>query len=383
MKYMALLGRLWKLSLAELEEGLGEKCGSSLRAQNLDKTGVVATFESENAPDIRRFGGVQKFGELIGGFAEAREFLVALPEGKITLGVSDFRRGANGFKAQGEALKLKKMLQRRGRSVRVLQNKDAVLSTATSHHNQLAEKPNHVEIMILNGEYYKLTGVQNITEYAKRDQARPARDAKVGMLPPKLAQILINLCGELPKGAKLLDPFCGTGVVLQEALLNGYRALGTDVNPRMVEYTERNLRWICEEKGLKPEFEVAEGDATSFDWRGKFGEIDAVAAEAFLGQPMSQPPAEIKLKQEKQRCREIILGFYKNLAGQIKQGTPVVVAIPAWLRPSGEYERLKILDEVEKLGYNVVKFRNLGQEDLLYYREGQIVAREIIVLRKK
>lgn len=98
---------------------------------------------------------------------------------------------------------------------------------------------------------------------------------------------------------------------------------------------------------------------------------------------MSLPPAEIKLKQEKQECSSIILGFLKNLSAQIKSDTPVVIAVPAWLRPNGDYERLNLLDEIKNLGYNVKSFRNLGQKDLLYHRDQQIVAREIIVLRKK
>ena len=73
----------------------------------------------------------------------------------------------------------------------------------------------------------------------------------------------------------------------------------------------------------------------------------------------------------------------KNLAGQIQPRTPVVIAVPAWLRPDGSYKRLKLLDEIEELGYNVISFKNLEQNDLLYHRAEQIVAREIIVLRKK
>ena len=95
---------------------------------------------------------------------------------------------------------------------------------------------------------------------------------------------------------------------------------------------------------------------------------------------MSQIPPEIKLKAEKQECQAIILGFLKNLAGQIRPGTPVVIAAPAWLRENGEYSRLNILDEIEDMGYNV---NNKTREGLLYSREGQIVARDIIILRKK
>ncbi len=385
MQYLAVLGRLPALSIAELSAQFPASEASFERGKNLRQNLLFFSLPDGQTPDISRFGGVQKFGVFLGNFKATVDFLSSLPEGKITLGLSDFRPHASAFKAQGEALKLKRLLSRNGRSVRVLSNKSAVLSTATSHHNQLAEKPNHVEIMLTSAGYFNLLGVQNITEYAKRDQARPARDAKVGMLPPKLAQILINLCGPLPKNARLLDPFCGTGVVLQEALLDGYAAYGTDLDPRMVAYSEKNLAWLTSSspfaKTLKsPVFAVEEGDAVSHTWQGT---ISAVAAEAFLGQPMSAPPADIKLRQEKARCREILLGFFKNLAPQIAENTPVVIAVPAWLRPAGHYETLNLLDEVEKLGYNVMKFRNLGQADLLYFREGQIVAREIIVLRKR
>jgi hypothetical protein len=95
---------------------------------------------------------------------------------------------------------------------------------------------------------------------------------------------------------------------------------------------------------------------------------------------MSMVPPEIKLKTEKQECKAIILGFLKNLAGQIQTDTPVVVACPAWLRENGTYARLEILDEISKMGYNV---NNKSREGLIYHRDGQIVARDIIILRKK
>ena len=345
MKYLAVLGRQPEISIAELEA-------------------------TEFCTDIDRLGGTLKLAEKLN--ERPIEYLQKLPEGKITLGVSDYSEKASRKTATMEALKLKKILVRHGRSVRVVENKEATLSTATSLHNGLSGKNERkVELIKVEDEWYKVIGVQDIDAYAKRDQARPARDAKVGMLPPKLAQILINLCGPLKPGATILDPFCGTGVVLQEAILMGYRAYGTDISERMIEYSEKNLKHFGFDN-----YKVEVGDATSFKWSEK---IDAVACEGYLGRPMSQAPVEIKLKTEKQECGTIVLGFLKNLAGQIKAGTPVVMAIPAWLRENGEYSRLEILDEIESLGYNV---NNKSREGLLYYREGQIVARDIIILRK-
>ena len=345
MKYLAVLGRQPEISIAELEA-------------------------TDFCTDIERLGGTMKLAEKLD--ERPIEYLQKLPEGKITLGVSDYSEKASRKTATTEALKLKKILVRHGRSVRVVENKDATLSTATSLHNGLSGKNERkIELIKVNDEWYKIIGVQDIEAYAKRDQARPARDAFVGMLPPKLAQILINLCGPLPKNATILDPFCGTGVVLQEAILMGYRAYGTDISEKMIEYSDRNMKYFDFKN-----YKVEVGDAVSFKWAEK---IDAVACEGYLGKPMSMIPNEMKLKTQKQECKAIIIGFLKNLAGQIKTKTPVVIAVPAWLRENGEYSRLEILDEIEKLGYNV---SNKSREGLLYHREGQIVARDIIILRK-
>ena len=393
MKYLAVLGRLAAISIAELEAQFGK----------VTKKGGLAFFDSDIAPDINRLGGSIKIAEKLPG--SPIEYLQNLPEGKITFGVSDYSAHPNARRAGSEAMKLKKILTRHGRSVRIVENKGTALSSATSLHNGLSgSKSNKLELIFVEKDWWRVIGVQDIDAYAKRDQARPARDAKVGMLPPKLAQVLINLCGPLPAGSRILDPFCGTGVVLQEALLMGYQAYGTDINERMVSYSQKNLEWIVGTKndsvsafrsaaarelapaargdgpagrGREESFLVQQGDATSFTWNQP---IDAVAFEGFLGQPMSLPPAEIKLKAEKQTCSSIILGFLKNLAPQIKAETPVVMAIPAWLRENGRYSRLDILDEVEKLGYNLM---DRSRDGLLYFREGQVVARDIIILRKK
>ena len=369
MQYLAVLGRLPKISLAELE---------SLYTDVKPISDTLATFTAKDTPSIDRLGGIMKLAQKLD--LPPLEYLRNLPAGKITLGISDYSARTSISAVRKEAMRLKKILVRHGRSVRILDNKSAVLSTATCHHNKLGKKPLHVELIKVNTDWYLGLGVQNITAYARRDQARPARDAKVGMLPPKLAQILINLCGFLPKEARVLDPFCGTGVVLQEAYLMGYIPYGTDKSERMVEHAKRNLEWLTASVQPLAKQALNTGDATNFIWKQP---IDAVACETYLGPPMSQPPADIKLKEVQAECREIILGFLKNLAPQLKSGTPLAIAVPAWRRPDGSYARLNILDEIANLSYNVKKFKRLSQADLLYYREGQMVAREIIVLRKK
>ena len=394
MKYVAIAGRQPLISLAEIQalyDKAARLVGKKLVFFEIDEDG-----EENISPDINRLGGSLKLGRFFDtDFSKLAKFLATThPEGKITLGISDFSKQKKSGLAKQKSMELKRNLAKMRRSVRVITSNEPEISSATAHHNQLGEKAGCFEIFLIDREIYLSLGTQNITAYTERDQARPARDAKVGMLPPKLAQILINLCGKLPEEARVLDPFCGTGVVLQEAAIMGYVPYGTDLNERMVEYSKKNLSWLFNERNQK-RFKllssliqkkdqilnaISVGDATSFTWEG---EIDAVAFEGYLGAPMSKPPVDIKFKTEKAKCREIAMGFLKNITPQIKSGTPVVMALPAWLRENGKYVGLNILDEIQEMGYNFEKFQDLSQSDLLYYREGQIVAREIIVIRKR
>ena len=394
MKYVAIAGRQPLISLAEIQ-ALYDKA-ARLVGKKLVFFEINEDGEENISPDVNRLGGSLKLGKFFDtDFSKLAKFLAtAHPEGKITLGISDFSKQKKSGLAKQKSMELKRNLARMGRSARVITSNEPEISSATAHHNQLGEKAGCFEIFLIDREIYLSLGTQNITAYTERDQARPARDAKVGMLPPKLAQILINLCGKLPEEARVLDPFCGTGVVLQEAAIMGYVPYGTDLNERMVEYSKKNLSWLFNEYNQKrfkilPDLiqkkdqilnAISVGDATSFTWEG---EIDAVAFEGYLGAPMSKPPVDIKFKTEKAKCREIAIGFLKNITPQIKSGTPVVMALPAWLRENGKYAGLNILDEIQEMGYNFEKFQDLSQSDLLYYREGQIVAREIIVIRKR
>ena len=138
------------------------------------------------------------------------------------------------------------------------------------------------------------------------------------------------------------------------------------------DYSDKNLKHFDFKN-----YEVGVGDAISFHWNQP---IDAVACEGYLGKPFAKIPSEMELKEQKQECGAIVLGFLKNLADQVKASAPVTIAVPAWLRENKTYERLDILDLIDKLGYNV---ENKSREGLLYHRDNQVVARDIIILRKK
>jgi tRNA (guanine10-N2)-dimethyltransferase len=193
------------------------------------------------------------------------------------------------------------------------------------------------------------------------------------MLPPKLAQIIINLA-KPGAGSTVLDPFCGTGVVLQEALLMGRYAYGTDLEPRMIEYTKKNLEWLI--GPAKQKLEV--GDATSYTWES----FDAIAAETYLGRPFSSTPSPTVLQEVMQDVDTIHRKFLKNVASQTKPGFRMCLAVPAWKTPQG-FKHLKTLASLEEMGYTRVSFVHASNDELIYHRENQIVARELVTLIRK
>jgi tRNA G10 N-methylase Trm11 len=390
--YVAILGRQPALSLAELERVFGSVSQLSHEAALVDTKSL----------DVERLGGTQKAGRVIltlpvGDWRKASLKIVQHyqkswrgHEGKITLGISAYGFDASPRDVQKTGLILKSKLSSGGTSLRLVPNQEAALNTATSHHNKLGLSDNKIELLVVRGRSQVVIaesiGAQNITALAARDQGRPKRDAFIGMLPPKLAQIMINLALGDRTTAKepvnILDPFCGTGVILQEALLFGYGVSGSDLNPKMVDYTLKNLAWF-QEKLPAPGtvLSVMEADATDATWP-QLKSIGAVVAETYLGQPFSAPPSKAKLTEVRGNCDHIIKGFLKNLAPQLRSGTPVTLAVPAWRASDGTLTHLPLISRLSELGYTRVTFTSVEDKDLVYFRPDQVVARELLVLTK-
>jgi tRNA G10 N-methylase Trm11 len=399
--YIAILGRQPALSMAELEQIYGPDHVAWFSRD-------TATVSAETFA-ISRLGGTLKAGHITielasGDWRRASMEIVrrytdiwSEAEGKITLGISAYGFDVAPRDVQKTGILLKEALKKTGTSLRLIPNTDTQLNTATSHHNKLGLSPNKVELLVVRGETGRIiiaesTGAQNITALAARDQVRPKRDPFVGMLPPKLAQIMINLTGLAvqqrvasgraapAKPPRLLDPFCGTGVILQEAALMGYAVYGTDLSDKMVDYTKANLTWLADSHRLSIDATVHQADATEARWQPP---INVVVAEAYLGQPFSAPPSPAKLEEVKKNVDRIITAFLKNIGQQLHPGTPLCLAVPAWRDTAGRITHLPFLIQLKELGYDQQPFSHVSPGSLIYYREDQVVARELLVLVKR
>ncbi len=384
---IAILGRQPSISLAELEAIYGAK-------SIIPISEYAALVNSDSPLSQTKLGGTMKSArilntlensELAEAFSYLQEFLpehlMYLPEGKLQLGVSIY-----GYKAQRDwllkqMLTLKKVIKKTGQSVRIIENKTEILESAQVLYNKLTSELGCEILLIKQGNNIlvaQTTGVQNIDDYSKRDFDRPKRDSYVGMLPPKLAQIMINLANPAT-GTTVLDPFCGTGVVLQEALLMGTLVYGTDISEKMIRYSRDNLNWLQELYSKSSSWYLEEADATKHTWRQP---IDTVVCETYLGKPLIHLPNGTEFKKITEEANVIARDFLKNIAPQLKQGARLSIALPAWNLGNNRFYHLPLLDQLEDLGYNRLEFDHAKSSELIYYREDQIVARELTILEK-
>jgi hypothetical protein len=98
---------------------------------------------------------------------------------------------------------------------------------------------------------------------------------------------------------------------------------------------------------------------------------------------LAKNPSIDQINLEMYHCQELLQKFLSNIHSQIKSGTRLCLAIPAWQYRPGKLIRLRLLDSLESIGYNRVSFKNSDPLDLIYYRPNQVVGRELLVITKK
>lgn len=393
MKSILILGRQPELGIAELESLYGPE-----KLSLVSNTAVILDVEPAEVY-FDRLGGSVKLAKYLADIETTKwadimsilrkavpERLQDLPEGKLKLGLSCYDLDVDVDTINRSLLELKKVIKNEGRSVRVVPNKSIALNSAQVLYNQLTSELGWELLLIRSGNQTILAQTvreQDIDAYSARDRQRPKRDSKVGMLPPKLAQIIINLAdrgGEITQKPKIiLDPFCGTGVVLQEAILMGYSAYGTDIEPRMIEYSEANLKWLTDQTKQASKSDLEVKDAMTGNWDQPF---DLVACETYLGRPLATEPDESTLQKIISDCDFIHKKFLKNIINQLPDKATMAIAVPVWQYKTKDIH-LPVLDHLEEIGYTELSFVHTAGSKLTYRRQDQIVGREIVIITKQ
>ncbi|MDA4129344.1 MAG: DNA methyltransferase [Thaumarchaeota archaeon] len=193
----------------------------------------------------------------------------------------------------------------------------------------------------------KLYGYTEFTSdvlgYERRDFTRSYQDPTT-TLGPRIARVLVNLTG-LRKGETLLDPFCGLGTILQEALMCSLNSVGIDISEANVRKCKSNLEWFKKDFRISEKLrsQIVRGDSTRLN-ASYLPKVHGIATEPLLLPKFESNPtaseAEEVLLQVKMEYADSIRAFSRLL--QTEQKAALVA--PEIVDDRGRVHTIKVED---------------------------------------
>lgn len=252
-------------------------------------------------------------------------------------------------------------------------------NTATILHNNLRTEGG--AYLIRGNTAYRINQIQDFESFATRDMEKPRRNAKRGMLPPKLARILINL-SLIEKHHTLLDPFCGSGTLLMEAAEIGVTHIcGSDKSPDAVYDSQQNMGWLSEHGTPIEDCKIRTADATELSRFMPKESVDRIATEPYMGRPCTGRETFDELQKNAHELQSLYKKTLQECAAILQNNGILVMTFPCFAHSKKPIETWS-KELIAKLPFSVLPL--LPKEDtLLYNRPDQFVARRIVRLQKK
>ncbi len=411
--YAFTLGREWKLSLAELISIWWEE-SYQMHSEEVAIFQIVGYSDEQLAKKFLTFGGSIRM-IAITGESSPETFptdTIALiiwerHESKIT-----FALGTYGleYRLSDIGLRIKKTLTEKWLSVRLANTENKNINAASYKKDKLSRSKTEYNLIVIGDTTYigYTIACQDIDAYANRDTAK-VRDMVVGMMPPKLVQMMINISGA--SHTSLYDPFCGLGTTLIEAAnMWILEVSGSDLSNDMVRASKDWLEEFIKTELVWQERIRTAGGTPAKDFTGltrQIFQLDArevktafmkqnvkknttIISEGYLGEVMS--PRDITLdrvQSERRKLANMYDAFFHGLSEVGYTGT-IVMSFPFW-NIHGTYSYLgEIYEVIRKNWFQTVSLLpgdmglNTREWSLLYRRENQTVGREIVkIVRSK
>ena len=423
MTYFFILGNNPTLSIAEIINVLS---GTTSRIkQTSSKVLILESKREINVESLQKqLGGTIKIGEVVCSIDLTlrsdlvNRILKLLPQGfkKVYFGFSFYNLGSTkkdkGFQKKREqriirdiALEIKKELKEKSIASRWVNSSKQILSSVIVRKNKLLNQGIEIVFLIDGDKFFlgKTLTCQDFEQYSWRDFGRPARSIKNGMIPPKLGQIMVNLSLEhgFPlKKEVFLDPFCGSGTILQEALLIGYEnIIGTDKDKKAIINTQKNLEWLAVRfrKSLSLDrVKIFQSDISEVSKKIKPRSIETIVTEPYLG------PLRFKISDFRfmiKRLSQLYILAFKEFKKILKSDKRVVIIFPVFSAQGGSasggkkgLQFLPILEQIIEMGWQIKspipqfllknpEIRVTNRNSIIYSRPDQRILREIFIFK--
>jgi len=248
---------------------------------------------------------------------------------------------------------------------------------------KVIKKGFEVVAFLSHDKYYlgKTLALTDTKGYFERDFKRPYKKSIIS-LPPRLARILSNLVGAR-KNRVILDPFCGTGTILQEAMMLNADVIGIDIKEIYVKKAKENLAWLKNRYGLNSNFKVLKGDAT------RLSEFLDVKVNGIATEPILLPPLRGPLSKEKalnllKKPQKIYYAALREFKKVLKEEGRIAIILPYILTKGGETVSFPIKDQAKKLGLETFLPKDIKINYPLFYKseKEKVVNRGLWMFKK-
>ena len=411
MKYFFILGKNSTLSSAEIASVFEN---FKLEFFLLGCSSEVLLVEIKKSIDIRglllRLGGTIKIGvvtdelskiepeDIIKNFkiTAEKKFYFGFSFYKLNEEISAQELKKKYQSVQKLGMEVKKFLKEKGCRGRWVTSREINLSSVVVEKNKLLTPFGAEIVFLFNQEKIylgKTLAVQEFEEYSFRDFGRPKRDMRVGLMPPKLAKAMINFT-QVDFNQVILDPFCGFGTILGEAMLLGYRNLiGSDINAKTLEGARQNLEWQKKNYQLSIiNYQLLKSDVKDLSKKLSPQSVDAIVTEPYLGPPLKGSEIKEVLEKLLHEIKKLYLASFDVFKQILKKDGKIVIIFPVYVY-NGQKIFLEILPEFEKLGFKITSplpeiftkcfaFKLTARGSILYSRPDQRVGREIFIFKR-
>ena len=358
-KTFFILGRNPELSRLEILEFLKARNRTHEEIFFQDNILVIKTNKGERF-NIQEFGGTIHLGEITfeGNQEELENYLKRneiIPSDKFsyaTFGNQDSQILKEKFKQEH-----KKASQKHGRKLLKFQDghkqENPKADFYIFHHSH-----NNVTYLSIATQSY------DSTEVKKRDMQKPIRRESLA-ISPRLSKILINLSGAKPHD-RLLDPFCGIGSILSEALIKRINVHGIDKDKQATIDAQTNLEWLTTQYDIQTSYKIENNDSR----RAPDLQFAAIATETPLGKILRKKPSDNQAKQIIQNFEAYMIPILKRLKKVKKPSAKIAITFPV----------------IRNLHTNAQKIAEKSElkiyiQPILESRPDQFISRDILVLQ--
>jgi|WetSurMetagenome_2_1015567.scaffolds.fasta_scaffold190661_2 tRNA G10 N-methylase Trm11 len=384
MKYLFILGRNVELSIAELK-AFFEKERIHYNIISKISNAVMIEFEKpikipvltscrdagivknpQEVSIIERLGGTISIGEVLAEGKPEKIFkeldkkeLYEGASNKLNYVVFDFR----GKNTVDVLLYLKQRFRKEQLKATEKKLTGNIKLQSGEIVNSLSSHLVQEQYFVFDDCFGRMIESCDYEKIEQRDMKKPVRRESLS-ISPRLAKILVNLSGAR-ENETLLDPFCGIGTVLQEALLQNINVIGVDKDKQAIEDAKTNLEWF---KFPKSDYILINEDSSKV----KVRDVKGIATEPDLGELQKRIPSE-------QKAKEILAGFELLMIKVLNNLKPKVHGKIAFTSPLIQTDKKKIVCDFEniakKTGLKIAKGFPISE-----FREDSIVGRSILVM---